>query len=63
VRELISRHNTFWKKNSSEGTLTFDKWDEFYEIQKENSIPDLLLSIVNLHPESEGGDHIPALYD
>ena len=63
VRELISRHNTFWKKNDSEGTLTFDKWDDFYEIQKENSIPDLLLSIVNLHPESEEGDHIPTLYD
>jgi NTE family protein len=63
VRELISRHNTFWKKNDSEGTLAFDKWDDFYEIQKENSIPDLLLSIVNLHPESEEGDHIPTLYD
>jgi NTE family protein len=63
VRELISSHNTFWKTDDTEGTLTFDKWDDFYEIQKENSIPDLSLTIVNLHPESEEGDHIPALYD
>jgi NTE family protein len=63
VRELINNHNTFWKKDDSEGMLTFDKWDDFYKIQKENSIPDLSLTIVNLHPESEEGDHIPTLYD
>ncbi|MDW0149410.1 MAG: patatin-like phospholipase family protein [Nitrososphaeraceae archaeon] len=63
LRELISCHNTFWKKDDTEKTLTFDKWDDFYQIQKENSIPDLSLTIVNLHPESEEGDHIPTLYD
>lgn len=63
LRELISSHNTFWKKDGTEGTLTFDKWDDFYQIQKENSIPDLSLTIVNLYPESEEGDHIPTLYD
>jgi predicted acylesterase/phospholipase RssA len=63
VRELINSHNTFWIKDDSQGTLTFDKWDDFYKIQKENSIPDLSLTIVNLHPESEEGDHIPTLYD
>lgn len=63
VRELISSHNSFWKNDDSRGTLTFDKWDDFYKIQKENNIPDLSLTIVNLHPESEEGDHIPTLYD
>jgi NTE family protein len=63
VRELISNHNTFWKKNDSEVMLTFDKWDDFYKQQKENNIPELSLTIVNLHPESEEGDHIPTLYD
>jgi NTE family protein len=63
VRELISNHNTFWKKNASEGNLTFDRWDDFYKKQKENYIPDLSLVIVNLYPESEEGDHIPTLYD
>ena len=43
--------------------LTFDKWDDFYKQQKENNIPELSLIIVNLHPESEKGDHIPTLYD
>jgi NTE family protein len=63
VRELISSHNTFWNKDNSQRMLTFDRWDDFYEIQKENSIPDLSLTIVNLHPESEDGDHILTLYD
>ena len=75
VRELISSHRTFWKKNDvdyddefnssadSEGKLTFDKWDNFYKTQKAHNIPDLSLTIVNLHPESEEGDHIPTLYD
>jgi NTE family protein len=77
VRELISSHKTFWKKNDvnigdeyedgssvdSEGKLTFDKWDNFYKTQKAYNIPDLSLTIVNLHPESEEGDHIPTLYD
>jgi NTE family protein len=77
VRELISSHRTFWKKNDdnfgdeyedgssadSEGKLTYDKWDNFYKIQKAYNIPDLSLTIVNLHPESEEGDHIPTLYD
>ena len=47
----------------SEGKLTFDKWDNFYKTQKAYDIPDLSLTIVNLHPESEEGDHIPTLYD
>ncbi|MGH9976077.1 MAG: hypothetical protein ACRD8Z_09630 [Nitrososphaeraceae archaeon] len=75
VRELINSHKTFWKKNDddygdeydsstdSEGKLTFDKWDNFYKMQKAYNIPDLSLTIVNLHPESEEGDHIPTLYD
>jgi hypothetical protein len=75
VRELISSHRTFWKKDDSddedsydssadsEGKLTFDQWDDFYETQKTYYIPDLSLTIVNLHPESEEGDHIPTLYD
>jgi hypothetical protein len=77
VRELISSHRTFWKKNDdnfgdkyedassadSEGKLTIDKWDNFYKTQKAYDIPDLSLTIVNLHPESEEGDHIPTLYD
>lgn len=74
VRELISSHRTFWKKNGVnyddeynssadfEGKLTFDKWDNF-KTQKTHNIPDLSLTIVNLHPESEEGDHIPTLYD
>jgi NTE family protein len=63
VRELISNHNTFWRKNDSEVMLTFDKWDDFYKQQREDNIPELSLTIVNLHPESEEGDHIPTLYD
>ena len=75
VRELISSHRTFWKKNDvvyddefnssadSEGKETFDKWDNFYKTQKAHNIPDLSLTIVNLHPELEEGDHIPTLYD
>jgi NTE family protein len=75
VRELISSHRTFWKKKDvvyddefnssadSEGKETFDKWDNFYKTQKAHNIPDLSLTIVNLHPESEEGDHIPTLYD
>lgn len=47
----------------SKGTLGFGKWDNFYKIQKENNIPDLSLNIVNLHPESETGGHIPSPYD
>lgn len=74
VRELISSHRTFWKKDDSddddydssadsEGKLSFDQWNDFYETQKTYYIPDLSLTIVNLHPESEEGDHIPTLYD
>lgn len=77
VRELISSHKTFWKKDDvnfgdeyedgssadSEGKLTFDEWDNFYKTQKAYNIPDLSLTIVNLHPESEEGNHIPTLYD
>ena len=33
--------------------LIFDKWEEFYNIQKEDSIPNLSLYVVNLHPEVE----------
>jgi NTE family protein len=73
VRELISSHTTFWTKKhesdldsileSKDNLLTFDKWDEFYKIQEEDSIPNLSLTVVNLHPESEEGNHIPSLYD
>ena len=72
IRELLSSHTTFWKKKhernldsilDSKDNLTFDKWDEFYKIQKEYSIPNLSLTVVNLHPESEEGNHIPSLYD
>ncbi len=74
VRELISSHRTFWKKDDSdddddydssadsEGKLSFDQWNDFYETQKTYYIPDLSLTIVNLHPESKEGDHIPTLY-
>src|SRR5215218_321970 len=74
VRELIGSHTIFWTKkyesNNSldsllddEDKLTFDKWDEFYKLQQTPNIPDLSLTIVNLHPESEEGNHIPSLYD
>jgi predicted acylesterase/phospholipase RssA len=73
VRELISSHTTFWTKKhendldsilvDKDNLLTFDKWDEFYKIQEEDSIPNLSLTVVNLHPESEEGNHIPSLYD
>jgi NTE family protein len=74
VRELIGSHTIYWTKkyesNNSlnsllddEGKLTFDKWDKFYKIQQSPNIPDLSLTIVNLHPESEEGNHIPSLYD
>ena len=72
VRELISSHTTFWTKKyesnldsvlDEERKLTFDKWDEFYKLQQTPNIPDLSLTIVNLHPELEKGNHIPSLYD
>ncbi|MGD1836878.1 MAG: patatin-like phospholipase family protein [Nitrososphaeraceae archaeon] len=72
VRELISKHNTFWtrKYNSDlestldkENKLSFKKFDDYYHIQEENKIPNLLLDIVNLHPDKETGNQIPSLYD
>ena len=72
VRELISNHSSFWTKKyesnlesllDTQDNLAFDKWDSYYKIQKENHIPNLSLTIVNLHPESEEGNHIPSLYD
>jgi predicted acylesterase/phospholipase RssA len=72
VRELISSHNTFWIKKyesdlnstlDSKNDLTFDNWDNYYKIQKENHIPNLSLTIVNLHPGEEEESHMPTLYD
>jgi hypothetical protein len=72
VRELISSHNIFWKKKyesnlesllDTKDNLAFDKWDNYYKIQKENHIPNLSLTIVNLHPAEEQNGHIPSLYD
>lgn len=72
IRELLSNHSSFWTKKHEEklistldkdSKLTFDKWKDFYKLQKENIIPDLKLTIVNLHPESEEGNNIPSLYD
>ncbi|MFB5600344.1 MAG: patatin-like phospholipase family protein [Nitrososphaeraceae archaeon] len=74
VRELISSHTDFWTKKfdsdnildsflESENKLSFDKWDEFYKLQQTPNIPDLSLTVVNLHPESEEGNHIPSSYD
>lgn len=72
VRELISSHNIFWKKKyesnlesllDTKDNLAFDKWDSYYKIQKENHIPNLSLTIVNLHPAEEQDGHIPSLYD
>jgi NTE family protein len=72
IRELLSNHSSFWTKKHEEklistldkdSKLTFDKWKDFYKLQEENIIPDLKLTIVNLHPESEKGNNIPSLYD
>ena len=68
LRELISSHTDFYSKDydkepedikkskDPKATLTFDKWDEFSNFQKEYSeykIPNLSLYVVNLHPEVE----------
>lgn len=72
VRELISNHTTFWTKRyegnletllDTQDNLAFDKWDSYYKIQKENHIPNLSLTIVNLHPAKEEDSHIPSPYD
>jgi NTE family protein len=72
VRELISSHTKFWTKKiknkleniiDSKDKLSFDKWNEFYRIQKEDSIPKLSMFIVNLYPDSEDGNQIPSLFD
>jgi hypothetical protein len=72
IRELISNHSSFWTKKyerelistlDKDSKLTFAKWKDFDKLQKENIIPNLKLTIVNLHPESEEGNNIPSLYD
>ena len=68
LRELINSHITFWTKKLSsylysKNNLAFDNWDTYYKKQKENNIPNLSLTIVNLHPGEEEDDHMPSLYD
>ena len=72
IRELISNHSSFWTKKyerklistlDQDSKLTFAKWKDFYKLQEENIIPNLKLTIVNLHPQSEEGNNIPSLYD
>ena len=78
LRELISSHTDFYSKDydkepedikkskDPKATLTFDKWDEFSNFQKEYSeykIPNLSLYVVNLHPEVEERNQIPSLSD
>ena len=72
VRELISNHKTFWAKKyegnlesmlDANDNLTFDNWEHYYKTQKENHIPNLSLTIVNLHPAEEEEGHIPSPYD
>lgn len=72
VRELISSHTTFWAKKyegnlesmlDSNDNLTFDNWEHYYKTQKEKHIPNLSLTIVNLHPAEEEEGHIPSPYD
>jgi NTE family protein len=72
VRELISSHTIFWTKKYEDNlkgildasdNLTFDNWENYYRTQKENHIPNLSLTIVNLHPAEEEKGHIPSPYD
>ena len=70
LRELINSHTNFWTKKfkrdsylSSKDGLTFDNWDTYYKTQKENNIPNLSLTIVNLYPAEQKEGHILTLYD
>jgi hypothetical protein len=43
--------------------LSFDEWDDYLAIKRERDIPNLLLTVVILHPEKEAEDQIPSPYD
>ena len=75
VRELVHKYDDFWVKilgldsdnssaNSESNNKLFDNdIVELNKIIKQKKIPNLELSIVNLHPSEERNEQIPSLYD
>ena len=76
VRELIHKYDDFWIKrlelNSNNGSKNLEPNNKLIndadviklkEILNQKKIPDLELSIVNLHPSEEKDEQIPSLYD
>ena len=77
VRELIHKYDDFWIKRlglgSDDGSsknlgsnnklINYADVIKLKEIINQKQIPDLELSIVNLHPSEEKDEQIPSLYD
>jgi NTE family protein len=75
VRELVHKYDNFWVKilgldsdNSSANSESNNKLidNDIVELNKiinQKKIPNLELSIVNLHPSEERNEQIPSLYD
>ena len=77
VRELVHKYDDFWVKilgldsdnssaNSESNNNKLIDDDDLVELNKiinQKKIPNLELSIVNLHPSEERDEQIPSLYD
>lgn len=75
IKELIHKHDEMWIKRlglefdnlkyfeSNKIRNDYDDVIKLTEIMNQKKIPDLELSIVNLHPSEEKDEQIPSLYD
>jgi NTE family protein len=74
VRELVHKYDDFWvtilgldsdnsANSKSNNKLSDDAVLELYKIINQKRIPNLELSVVNLHPSEEKDEQIPSLYD
>jgi hypothetical protein len=74
VRELVHKYDDFWvtilgldsdnsANSKSNNKLSDDAVLELYKIITQKRIPNLELSVVNLHPSEEKDEQIPSLYD